>query len=275
VRIWLDPEAGNVCGFKIIFEPRLPGQGETSETESLFGRQSPVSETYDLESITSPLLTGFIVCWSHGCLQGLRLVFEDATSPVDEYARGEYYSRCFGNWNGPVRRLVAPRNHRILAGFTGFINSFGNIETFAILEEKTIGLRYTTPLSVPLSHQEASLWVELPPNDVEILEREGPAVGDWKTRTAQCEVFEPTLQHQPPGKLKTISGFSDGEFLTGLRFHYKKTNEGTTVRDFGICCGENITSFGIQANTVVTGAIVGYGDRGIHSLQVQTLCIGC
>ncbi|KAI9768469.1 MAG: hypothetical protein M1840_004878 [Geoglossum simile] len=269
--VWLDPETGNVCGFELLPEPRLPGQWERGKR---FGRQTSVSETYDLEydleSIRSPLLTGFIICWSRGCLQGLRLVFEDASSPVDEYARGEFYSRCFGNWNGPVRRLVAPRKYRILAGFTGFINSFGHIETFAILEEKPVGIRYNAPLSVPLSHQEASLWKEIPPNDVEIKEREGPAVGDWRTRTAECEVFEPTLQSIPPGTLKRISGFSDGRHLTGLRFLYQKNNGSRVVRDIGKCCGENITNFMIRTGTVISAVVLGYGDMGIHSLQMVT-----
>ncbi|KAH0544413.1 hypothetical protein FGG08_001439 [Glutinoglossum americanum] len=269
VRIWLDPGAGNVCGFEFLLRPRLPGQGEITEMRKSFGRQTSISETYHLEPKGSPLLTGLIVCWYRGYLQGLRLVFEDNASPIDEYARGEYYSPRFGNWRGPVRRLVAPRGYRVLAGFTGFINSLGRIETFAILEEKAIGAQhYHSPLNFPLSHQEASLWAKVPPNDVEILEREGPAVGNWRTRTAECEIFEPTLQHQPPGRIKTISGFSDGEFLVGLRFQYENASEGATVRDFGTCYGESVTSFGIRANMVITGAVIGYGDKGIHSLQV-------
>ncbi|KAH0557159.1 hypothetical protein GP486_005053, partial [Trichoglossum hirsutum] len=270
VRIWLAPETGNVSGFEFTFEPKLPGQGEVIEMKRFFGRQTSVSDTYDLESVGSPLLTGFIVCWDRGCLQGLRLVFEDATSPIDEYARGEFHSRCFGNWNGSVRRLVAPRKYRILAGFTGFINSLGCIETFAILEEKAVGVRYITPLRVPLSHQEASLWVEIPPNDVEILEREGPAVGDWRIRRAECEIFESTLQYQSPGKLKMISGFSDGEFLTGLRFQYEKNDECVVLRDFGHCSGGNVASFAIREEMIIAAAIIGHGDKGIHSLQVIT-----
>jgi hypothetical protein len=273
-KVWLDSATGNVCGFELLPEPRLPGQWEKGKR---FGRQSSVSETYDLEydleSIRSPMLTGFIICWSCGCLQGLRFVFEDASSPVDEYARGEFYSRCFGNWNGPVRRLVAPRKYRTLAGFTGFINSFGHIETFAILEEK--GIQYNAPLSVSLSHQEASLWKEIPPNDVEIKEREGPAVGDWRTRIAECEVFELTLQRSPPGKLKMISGFSDGKHLTGLRFVYQRNNGSRVVRDIGKCCRGNVTNFTIRAGMVISAVVLGYGDMGIHSLQVWSTEIKC
>ncbi|KAI9679059.1 MAG: hypothetical protein M1829_001729 [Trizodia sp. TS-e1964] len=277
--VWSDPGTRSIRGLEFAFEISLIPDGNPLIVKKRFGSRGLRMEKYEPEFPGDITLTGFILCWGAGYLQGVQFVFESSLSAPSEYSQAEALSPRFGWWDYPVRRLVAPRSYRYLAGVRGFINRRGFIETFALLEQVKDNFvipidgerpMISIPTSVPLSHREASLWSKLPPNDVDILEREGPAIGDWRLRAAECEVLAPTMQYKPPGLLKYIRGFVQGDYLCGLEFSYKTVNGEIVVNELGNCKGVADQVISITANEQLLAAVVGYGGLGIHSLQIVT-----
>lgn len=275
IDIWLHPERKHMCGLRFIFLNERSSCSPQRTVSKILGTRTTLCESFSVDN-ANHILTGFRVCWAYGFLRGIQFVFEDMLKEPTEYCEAEFFSPCYGQWDGPVRRLVAPRKFRTLAGVTAFVNDAGLIETFAILEKKrpvmNPGRHYllTPPDTVPLSHHEASLWKSPPPNDVNVLERLGPSIADWRTWTAQCEVFAATALYQPPGRISHILHYSDGEYLVGLRFLYN-TEDGQTVhRDIGDCDGKVDVNLLLTSGDEVSHAVIGHGRMGIHSLQVRT-----
>ncbi|KAI9807362.1 MAG: hypothetical protein M1833_000105 [Piccolia ochrophora] len=272
IHIWLHPERRYVCGLEFVFDIDIPERNFHKTMRRFFGNRTPVRESFGVEA-ENLISTGFTLCWSHGCLQGIQFVFENPDAAPLEYRDAEFLSPRFGSWVGPSRRLVAPRKYRTLAGISGFVASSGEIETFAIIEQKTLvvdGDVVYPPNSVPLSHHEASMWRCIPPNDVELVERQGPILGDWRTRAAECEVLTGTAIHRPPGQLREIIGFRYGDFLSGLRFLYADEDGQTVARDLGECLGGSGTCVRFADGDEISTAIIGHGDGGVHSLQLVT-----
>ncbi|KAI9805157.1 MAG: hypothetical protein M1825_000991 [Sarcosagium campestre] len=274
IHIWLHPAERYVCGLEFLFaQEGFPGH-VPSTIRRFFGTRTVVRESFGVEA-EALIFTGFALSWGEGCLRGIQFVFEDQRSSAREYRNNEFLSPRFGDWRFPQRRLVAPRRYRNLAGMTGFVASSGHIETFAIVEERMIpendarGL--VPPPSVPLSHQEASLWKVVPPNDVDLTERVGPALEDWRTRASECEVFAETAIHPLPGQLEEIVSYTCGDYLAGLRFQYRNEDGQSIHRDVGRCIGQSCVLVQLDADDdAICAAVVGHGGSGIHCLQLVT-----
>ncbi|KAI9841388.1 MAG: hypothetical protein M1837_000720 [Sclerophora amabilis] len=275
IHVWLDPERNHVRGMEFIFLVGSKDTDSQSTERKFFGNRTALRESIGLEAEDYALI-GFNVCWYGGYVQGIQFVFEDPKNPPIETGDVKILSHPLGCWNGPSRRLVAPRKYRNLAGVTGYVNALGCIETFAILEEKIVSTSangqytITPPDTVPLSHHQSSLWDAPPPSDVQLEDRVGPTIGDWKTRAASCEVFVKTSLHDPPGggRLEEITGFAAGDFLVGLRFQYRDDQNNATVQDVGQCLGSEKEIVRFEAGDVISVAIISYSDLGIHSLQI-------
>lgn len=273
IDIWLHPEEGFVCGLNFVFS-RDKYWYDIGSVSKIIGRRTTVCKTLSVDQ-GNHILTGFTLCWTQACVGGIQFHFEDPSNGPSETREGEILSERFGIWSGPVRRLVAPRKYRIFAGITAFINTAGRMETFALLEKKkpvksqSVFQFLSPPNTVPLSHGEASLWTEPPPNDVEILERLGPYITDWRTRTAECEVFGRTSLSEPAGAISEIMQFSSDDHLVGIRFVYKKHDGTVLERVMGLCDGEPMPLISFTADEDVTLAVVSHGRTGIHSLQVS------
>ncbi len=278
VDIWLHPMHHHVSGLRFYFAVEQNGSDTILPVEKTIGDRTAVCEHFEIDS-SARTLTGFRVCWAAGHVRGVQLVLEDPRTAPTEYGEAEMMSKWFGSNDGPIRRLVAPRKFRTLAGVTAFVSSAGRIETFAILEKKKPlvgdgGRLYTFPDTVPLTHREASLWESPPPNDVDLMDRQGPPLEDWRLRPAQCEVFTPAAQHQPPGTLYAIVSFSDGQYLLGIRFLYKDPTGDRIHRDIGDCsCGTGV-KVTMAANEEISLVLIGHGPHGIMSLQVRVSCLG-
>ena len=274
IDIWLHPQEHYLCGLRFSFLAEGTLHEARRTTSNVLGTRSTLHQTLVLERDTQ-MLTGINVCRDRNLLSGIQFVFEDTLEEPTEYCKAEFLSACYGVWRGPERRLVAPRKFRTFAGLTAFIKSAGHIETLAILEKKRpvmspSGLHFLTPPdSVPLSHREASLWRSSPPNDVDLMERLGPCVGDWRIWSAQNEVFAATSLYQPPGILSKIIQYSDGAYLCGIRFQYKTEAGKIVYSDLGDCDAELDVTLSLVAGDEVSFAVVGHGRTGIRSLQVR------
>ncbi|KAI9824763.1 MAG: hypothetical protein M1832_001591 [Thelocarpon impressellum] len=276
VHIWLDEEDLHLCGLQFVFGDESTTSLEPARHETKrFGRRTAVRKELPVTA-ESLVLTGFHVCWYRGCVRGIQFVFEDSAEAPSEYCDAELLSPRFGTWDGPSRRLVAPRAYRKLAGVTGFINARGCIETFAILEEKLVvtsadgGHFLTPPDTVPLSHQETSLWAHIPPNDVELPERQGPVVDDWRLRAADCEVFQKTSGRAPPGDLQAVSVHVSDDFVSGIAFRYVNRAGRAITRELGSCAGKPLGTVKIGGNEEITAVVISHGTAGIHGLQLIT-----
>ena len=276
VDIWLDPEERHVCGLRFVFlvEHEEDEEPRTRDVPLLLGRRTALSETFVLDADTR-VVTGFRVCWARGRLGGIQLVLEDTDREPTEFCEHETYSRRYGRWDGPVRRLVAPRKYRILAGVTLFMSDSGLVETFAIIEKKrpqVYDVRLDViPDTVALSDRESSLWVTPTPNDVDLLERLGPSVGDWRLRTSHWEVFARTSLHQPPGDITGITLYHDADHLLGLSFEYLNSAGEPVLRELGKCCTRTTVKIPIAVGEEIASAVIGHGRTGVFSLQVRTL----
>ncbi|KAI9839085.1 MAG: hypothetical protein M1838_004400 [Thelocarpon superellum] len=276
IRVWLDLDGGHVRGFEFDFFVDSPPPNDIEgPLRRRFGTRTAHVTRVPMVSPASAC-TGLVVCWYDGCVRGIQFVFEDLTCMATEFCENETMSPRLGTWRGPARRLVAPRMYRTLAGFSGFVNAAGNIESLAILEEKLSvpiaeGPRVLWPPdTVPLSHQEASLWAKVPPNDVCLLEREGPRVHDWRLWSAQHEIIERTAFCGPPGVLERISCHAADAHLTGLRFTYRDTHGEAHHHDLGACTGAPQTSVAFSELDEITAAAISYGEGGVHSVQLLT-----
>ncbi|KAI9762626.1 MAG: hypothetical protein M4579_000244 [Chaenotheca gracillima] len=273
--VWLDPERKNIRGLEFVFVFGPEKDDPKATQRLLLGSRTTHRESIGLEA-EAVVLTGFNVCWYNGCVQGIQFIYEEPNNRPTEFRDAEFVSHMFGAWNGPSRRLVAPRKYRNLAGISCFVNSQGDIETFSILEEKVISTSsdgqymLIPPDTIPCVHGVSSLWDHPPPADVDLIERVGPTVADWKIRPAACEIFVATAQHNPPsqGYLETITGFANDDFLVGLNFQYRNENGEVIVRELGHCVGSDRGSLHFEPDDEVSAAIIGHSDLGIHSIQM-------
>ena len=277
IQVWLDTKDGHVRGFELVFVPDIfPLPREGAIVRRRFGSRSATHESY-LAASEHAILTGFIVSWYGGCIRGLQCVFESGLQGVTEYAEYEFLSPRFGTWDGPKRRLVAPRLYRHLSGVTGFVNTQGSIETLAILEEKiTIPSHdghgmLIPPSTVPLSHQEASMWMEIPPSDVDISERQGPTLDDWRVRGAEHKIFARTPVSERPMRLQSICVHAAGDYISGLAFIYCDGYSQVSMESFGACENVRPSRLDLSVDEQITGVVISHGLGGIHSLQVSFL----
>lgn len=276
IDVWLHPRERHVCGLQFVFFFERTLDEPHRYLYRPLGRCSAVCQSYVVDS-TTHVLTGFNVFWARGRLSGIQLVYEDDTTEPTEYREHEMVSERYGRCDGPVRRLVAPRLYRLLAGVTAFVSGSGLIEMFAIIEKKKPQrgpggiLMDPTPDTVPLTHREASLWASLPPNDVILSDRLGPRVDDWRLRMAQCEVFAPTSTNHPPGDIHDLTLFSDGDYLVGISFRYRDRAENFISRELGECTSKSRICVSLEEDEQIILAIVGHGNTGILSLQVRRI----
>ncbi|KAI9816157.1 MAG: hypothetical protein M1826_001883 [Phylliscum demangeonii] len=272
IDIWLDPQEGFLRGFQFVFRDQAFLEDSSREVRRMLGRYTTQYNTLILQD-ESQILTGFRVCWARGFVRGIQFVFEHASKPPTELSTEENYSPQYGSWDGPVRRLVAPRISRTLAGVTAFINDLGLIETLAILEKRNPvsngegSLIEPVPYMASLSHQESSLWDSPPPNDVVLHDRLGPDMNGWRVRQSQCYIFAETARSQRPGSLSGIKMFSDGEHLTGLRFFYEDGGGIVIPEDVGYCEGDFEVFYSLSADHPMDLVVVGHGRTGVHCLQ--------
>jgi hypothetical protein len=274
LHVWLDPLERHVRGIEFGFQPdAVPTSSDVAVIQRRFGTRTSIRETHHVKG-KGVILTGFNVSWYLGSLRGIQFVFEDASRPPTEYAEDEYTSREYGTWHGPKRRLVAPRSYRCLAGVTGFINTKRDIETFAILEEK-ISLPVNDgegflipPDTVPLSHQEASMWSSLPPNDIDLLERQGPVVEGWRLKGAEHEIFARSSSAEPFARLESISVYAMGDYLCGFQFTYAHHRGEVTANQYGTCEGAEQSRLTFSPGEEISAVVMSHGPGGIHSVQV-------
>lgn len=273
--VWLDPQEHHLRGFELTFAPEMdPPPREGAMIRRRFGTRTAEHRRFVVTNSTS-ILTGFNVSWYLGSLRGIQCVFESAARQPSEYAEGEFCSPDYGTWHGPKRRLVAPRTYRHLAGVTGFINTQGDIETFSILEEKITlpshdGEGFLIPPdTVPLSHQEASMWRCIPPNDVDLLERQGPVIDEWRLRAAEHKIFARPPSDDEATRLESILIYACEDFVCGLEFWYCDVRGAVTSQSFGACTGDQECRLRLGPGDEVTAVVMSHGPGGIHSLQVR------
>ena len=275
IDLWLHPTERYICGMQFVFISQRMAPEPNRIISKQLGSRTVLCKSFMLDG-HARVLTGFRVSWRQGRLWGIQFVLDHNQTPPTEYCDAETITSWYGRDDGPVRRLVAPRKFRALAGVTAFIASSGFIETFAILEKKKplVGVGRLVllmpPDTVPMSHREGSLWQAPPPNDVEVLERLGAYLDDWRIRMAQCEVFAPTSQYQPPGEIYSVVLFCDEQFLVGIRFLYQG-GTGRLHRDIGNCEGGTGVKVLLQAGEEVALAVIGHGKDGVYSMQVCLL----
>lgn len=280
VSVWLDPITQNVQGIEFYFCIREQSSGPSQFYSKRFGTPTTLRQCYS-NALQDAVFLGFNICWYDGCLQGLQLVFEYAEDNASGSKKQEYLSEEYGRWSGPRRRLVATPGVSHFAGVTGFISNTNKIETFAILEETILEADSQPPTlralshTVPLTHHEASMWITLPPADVNILERSGPHFGNWNTYSADWHIFG-SSQHNccpekryesPRGKLTQIEGFWRGEYLSGLTFKYSESGIYSSIM-MGNCKGDATSMMKLGEGDKILAAVISSGDLGIHSIQV-------
>ncbi|KAI9891305.1 MAG: hypothetical protein M1814_002818 [Vezdaea aestivalis] len=275
--IWLDYISGSLRGFEFNFEYNSSGQSLTIVSKKIFGRRTSRREEFVVPTTASYRLTGILAYWTGGCVSGIAFTLGVEGTPPDEFNIGELRSPCYGIWHGGgMRRLVAPPKYRSLAGVTGFVNNAGCIETLAIFEQtnRVILNGRGDPIralsTVSLTQNEASLWHEETPRDVEFLNREGPTVHDWRTRKAEWAMIASTNNFKCQGNFTDLTVFCRGDLLVGLKFNYESTTDGKFWRrsqTLGHTDG-NSSSMTIPADESVQTVVIGHTDWGIHSLQI-------
>ena len=275
IDLWLHPTERYICGMRFVFISYRTASEPNRIISKQLGSQTVLCQSYGLDE-SAQVLTGFRVSWHQGRLGGIQLVLDQVRTPPTEYCDAETITSWFGRGDEPIRRLVAPRKFRTLAGVTAFIASSGFIETFAILEKKrpVMGAGHMVllmpPDTVPMSHREGSLWQVPPPNDVDVLERLGASLDDWRVRMTQCEVFAPTSQYRPPGEIYGIVPFCVEQFLVGIRFLYQKGTE-RFHRDIGNCEGGTSINILLRAGEEIALVVIGHGKDGVYNMQVCLL----
>ena len=276
IRIWLDPVTSHVRGLEFSAEYKSTSYRNSTQFCKQIGVcQTLLCETYRPHPADSMVLIGFYVCWKNGSLSGIRFVFDNETTTPVEAADDEILSPPFGDWDYPVRRLVCPRKYRHLAGVTVFVNSLGFIETFAIMEQRfpitfdVTDLHVTEPpVTVPLSHAEASMWKFPPPNNVLLLEREGPIMDDWRTRASEWMIRPHLNLFGQSRRTIQVRGYLKNSYLVGLSFQYS-IGRGSRTDTLGFCDLKPSQSFKIPSGDDIYGAVINYGPLGVHGLQVS------
>lgn len=234
-------------------------------------------------------IAGFAFCFADGIVTGAQLFLRN----LDDKRKTDFRERV-GSWNGAMRKITIPPDWRKFVGLTGFVNSSGFIETIGILEENGNGTAdmlgmVVPPSTVPLSHDESSLWRNgLPPTSVMLYEREGADVPDWRTSGSEWEIWQPGYyedgvydQERMPytpkpakGRLREIVGYYDEQFLRGLEFIY--VNRDRSNRITSTMMGKKNgwskrDSIRLADGDAIIAAVINYGNEGVHGIIVISI----
>lgn len=270
IRVWLDGENGPLCGLGFFI---CDGDGQ-NELQML-GRRG--SSFIDLK-VRPKILTGFVFCLANHIICGIQLVYNDEHT----------FSERVGQWNGSARKITAPVLWRKLVGIIGFINSSGFIETLGILEETLsreredrFGRLPTPPLTVDLSHREASVWKKLPPASerLVLLEREGPRIMDWRMCMGEWEIWENDyheegveMQPQKGKSLLEIVGYYDNVALRGLEFIYSEHGSRRRITSvLGSKKAAKSDSIQFKDGESMAAIVICFGDACVHGILVWIL----
>ncbi|KAI9777820.1 MAG: hypothetical protein M1835_005126 [Candelina submexicana] len=283
--VWLDPNLRHICGVEFCFIIESPLSGAPQELRKRVGTSSTLRECY-INNVLGQVLLGFKVCWYDACLQGLQFIFRRTDDARCNESMLETVSERYGSWGGPTRRLVVDPSVSRLAGFTTFFNNSGKIESLAILEQDIVENDDQT-LSpemrddvVPLSHQEASVWATLPPDNVDMLERAGPFFKDWKIKSADWHIFgrhstryasimDDIGSSSSLGDVEKLEGFCLGDYLSGLSFTHR-VGKRVSETKLGACEGTASNVLYLKEGDNIVAVIIGHGSLGIHSIQIIT-----
>jgi hypothetical protein len=272
IRLWCD---GSIfCGLEFSVQDQ-----ELGMCKRMFGRQG--TEHANI-SVACQELAGFAFCFADGIICGAQVFFRDD----DEKSRTTFSKRV-GRWDGSVRKIAVPPDWRKFVGLTGFLNSTGFIETIGVLEEngsgteEAFGRPREPPSTVPLSHDESSMWKnKLPPSTVGLHEREGADVYDWRLCGSEWEIWEAGYHEdgvkfpndRPPsaGRLETITGFYDERFLRGLEFAYvDRVGRPTTTSLMGTKEGNRQSSMALAEGESIIASVINFSDEGVHGILVS------
>lgn len=225
IRLWCDRQT--FCGVQFFVQDEELGQEKKDVRKTRLRARRYTRQRPGIGRIR------VLFCGWHCC--GAQVFFRD------EFVKGKTtFSKRVGRWNGSLRKIAIPPDWRIFVGLTGFMYSAGFIETVGILEENGFGSEEEgfgrlrePPSTVPLSHDESSLWrKKLPPSNVEMHEREGAEIADWRLCGSDWEIWEPGFHEEgvkagwavSTERLERITGYYDERFLRGLEFSYVDRN---------------------------------------------------
>jgi len=276
VRFWYDGPTEVFCGLEFSVH-----DDELGADTRRFGREG--SKHFDL-SLQGRVLTGFAFCYDAivGIVCGAQAIwlYESDPKSSQEYQ----FAKRIGRWDKLMRQIIVPTDRRKFAGLTGFLNSAGFIETVGILEEALVveddhfGPRSPPPRTLPLTHDEASLWKDrIPPGSVIMLEREGAVIPDWRLLGAEWEVWEPghhedgvVVRTKPPSssRLERIVGYYDQHFLRGLKFMYVDRNRRRRSFLMGVAESEKQGSFIVGEKETIIASVISFGDEGVYGIMV-------
>jgi hypothetical protein len=246
-----------------------------------FGRKGSKHFDYTLQE---KVLVGFAFCYDAiaGIVCGAQAIWLYKTDPKS--SQEFQFAKRIGRWDKFMRQIIVPTAHRKFTGLTGFLNSAGFIETVGLLEQTLVeeddhfGPRSPAPHTLPLTHDEASLWKDrIPPRRVIMCEREGAVIPDWRLLGAEWEVWEPgyhedgvRFHSKPPSssRLERIVGYYDQHFLRGLRFMYVDRNRRRTSFLMGVAEGEKQGSFTVYENETIIASVISFGDEGVYGIMV-------
>jgi hypothetical protein len=267
IRIWTDDATRMFCGlrFEILDEVLGP-------STKPFGRSS--SEYVDLNMV-GVAVSGFAFCVSNGVVSGVQVFY---LPEGDLRQKGTLWSKRIGIWDGPMRKVTIPCDSHKFIGVTGFLNSNGFLETVGILEENLAVDGFGASNASSLSHDVASLWKnKLPPTSVELREREGVDINDWRLCGSEWEVWAPQIIEDgvtfrrplTPRVLKTIIGYYDDQFLRGLEFVYVGLNQNFSSI-IGVKEGTKQGSISFERGESVAASVISFGKDGVHGILVSS-----
>ncbi|KAI5854718.1 hypothetical protein BZA05DRAFT_248172 [Tricharina praecox] len=281
VRFWCDGPTGVFCGLEFSVHDEELG----SDTRR-FGREG--SKHFDL-SLRGRVIVGFAFCYdaTDGVICGAQAIWlyeSDSKSCVDFQ-----FAKKIGQWDKLMRQIIVPTRYRKFVGLTGFLSSAGFIETVGILEETFVeeddhfgarSARSAPPRTLPLTHEEASLWKDrIPPRSVYMHEREGAAIPDWRLRGAEWEVWERSSSENELGlrskfpsssRLESIVGYYDQHFLRGLEFMYVDRNRRRTSCLLGVREGGKEGVFAVDEKEPIIASVISFGDEGVYGILFLT-----
>ncbi|KAF8537164.1 hypothetical protein BDD12DRAFT_746052 [Trichophaea hybrida] len=275
IRLWCDKLT--FCGLEFSVLDQ-----ELGVRKRMFGRQG--TEHTNITVMSDQVLAGFAFCFADGIICGAQVFFRD-----DETKSGTSFLKRVGRWGGSLRKIAVPPDWRKFVGLTGFLNSSGFFETIGVLEEnglgteEAFGLPREPPVTVPLSHDESSLWKnKLPPSTVGLHEREGVDIDDWRLCGSEWEIWEAGFHEDgvdfsttlPPssGRLKTITGYYDERFLRGLEFNYVDRAGRAVTKSLMGTKGERIkqSSMTLQEGESIIASVINFSDEGVHGILFVT-----
>jgi hypothetical protein len=280
LRMCYDGSTGILTGIEFeTFEEESDKQNKT-----MFGRRGT---EHHYVSLWGKFLAGFVFSFAQGIVCGAQALFMDTEEARARESVELQFSKRVGRWGADafIRKVIAPPEHRKFVGLTGFLNSAGFIETVAILEETHaveldhIGPQFEPPRTIPMTHNEASLWrKKLPPRNVALREREGIATTDWRIAGSEWEIWAPGYHEDgveirdfmpSVGRLEKITGYYDQRFLRGLEFIYVNLNGHRTSSVIGVKESEKQSSFIFSNGENVIASVISSSDEGVHGILVR------